>query len=137
MAATADEGVRAISMLPHPDDTIVALSSAAGPGARAVVRLSGPRAFALVATRFQSVDTIEPKQRRCYRGHLTLPGVDAPLPAGLFCWPGPRSYTGQDVAEVHTVSCPPLLDVLVAELLKCGVRAALPGEFTQRAFLAG
>jgi tRNA modification GTPase len=121
----------------HPDDTIVALSSAAGPGARAVVRLSGPRGFGVVASVFQSHDAMVAKQRRWYRGRVTLPGVAAPLPADLYAWPGPRSYTGQDVAELHTLSCPPLLDLLIAELLKAGARAAQPGEFTQRAFLAG
>jgi tRNA modification GTPase len=41
------------------------------------------------------------------------------------------------VVEIHTLSCPPLLDLLVAELLKAGARSARPGEFTMRAFLAG
>jgi tRNA modification GTPase len=41
------------------------------------------------------------------------------------------------MAEVHTVSCPPLVDLLVAELMNAGARAAGPGEFTMRAFLAG
>jgi tRNA modification GTPase len=124
-------------MLTHPDDTIVALSSAAGPGARAVVRLSGPAAFSVSSAGFHADETITPTLRRCYRGHLSLPSLATPLSADLYCWPGPRSYTGQDIAELHTISCPPLIDLLVAELLKAGARAAQPGEFTQRAFLAG
>jgi tRNA modification GTPase len=59
------------------------------------------------------------------------------LPADLYFWPGPRSYTGQDLAELHTVSSPPLVERTVADLLAAGARAARPGEFTQRAFLAG
>jgi tRNA modification GTPase len=59
------------------------------------------------------------------------------LPADLYVWPAPRSYTGQEMAELHTLSCPPLVDLLVAQLLAQGARAAQPGEFTLRAFLAG
>jgi tRNA modification GTPase len=51
--------------------------------------------------------------------------------------PGPKSYTGQDCVEVHTVSSPPLVDLLITTLLDAGARAARPGEFTMRAFLAG
>jgi tRNA modification GTPase len=61
----------------------------------------------------------------------------SPLPADLYLWPAPASYTGQDVAELHLLSCPPLVDLLVAELLQAGARPAQPGEFTLRAFLAG
>src|SRR5207302_11420709 len=57
--------------------------------------------------------------------------------ADLHVWPGPRSYTAQDLCELHTVSAPPLIDLLIAELLNGGARAAQPGEFTLRAFLAG
>ena len=55
----------------------------------------------------------------------------------LYYWPAPRTYTGQDVAEIHTFSCPPLVDLLVTSCLNGGSRAAQAGEFTMRAFLAG
>jgi tRNA modification GTPase len=58
------------------------------------------------------------------------------LPADLYFWPTPHTYTGQDLAELHTVSSPPLVERLVADLLAAGARAAQPGEFTLRAFLA-
>jgi tRNA modification GTPase len=61
----------------------------------------------------------------------------SPLPAEGYFWRGPRSYTGEDVAEVHTVGCPPLVDLLSARLLGMGLRAAGPGELTMRAFLNG
>ncbi|MBY0521997.1 MAG: tRNA modification GTPase [Gemmataceae bacterium] len=83
-----------------------------------------------------SIVGIHPGERRCYEGTIKLPD-SLVLPADLYVWPGPRSYTGQDVVEIHVLSCPPLLDAIVAELLHAGARAALPGEFTQRAFLAG
>ncbi|MFO0927370.1 MAG: GTPase [Gemmataceae bacterium] len=41
---------------------------------------------------------------------MRLPGVTAPLPADLYYFAGPASYTGQDVAELHTLGCPPLVE---------------------------
>jgi tRNA modification GTPase len=63
--------------------------------------------------------------------------VWAPLPADLHFWPAPRTYTGQELVELHTFSSPPLVDLLVTGLLDAGARAAQPGEFTLRAFLSG
>jgi tRNA modification GTPase len=59
------------------------------------------------------------------------------LPADLHVWPTPRTYTGQEIIEIHTLSSPPLVELLIAQLLQAGARAAQPGEFTLRAFLAG
>jgi tRNA modification GTPase len=123
-------------MVPDLHDTIVALSSAPGAGARAVVRLSGADALRCAGAVFASAEPILPTQRRLYAGHVHLPGL-APLPADLYVWPAPRSYTGQQMAELHTLSSPPLVERLVAVLLGAGARAARPGEFTLRAFLAG
>ncbi len=119
------------------NDTVVALSSATGTGARAVVRLSGPDAFRCVTGLFISTDPVAFNRRRLYRGHVRLSGVAAPLPADLIVFPAPHTYTGQHVAELHTLGCPPLVELLIAELLRAGARAARPGEFTLRAFLAG
>src|SRR5579885_3889065 len=115
------------------DDTIVALASAPGPGARAVIRLSGPEAHRLVGTVFGPM----PVGRALAHGSVRLPGVHSPLPAIVMSMPGPRSYTGQDSVEIHTISSPPLVDLLIGTLLDAGARAARPGEFTMRAFLAG
>src|SRR4051812_1444232 len=115
------------------DDTIVALASAPGPGARAVVRLSGPDSRRVVGAVFDPM----PTGRAMAHGNLRLPGLHSPLPAMVYSTPGPRSYTGQDCVEVHTISSPPLVDLLVGSLLDAGARAAGPGEFTMRAFLAG
>lgn len=124
-------------MPPHVEDTIAALATPAAPGGRAIVRLSGPRSFAILNSIFSAADTLPPPPGRFVSGVVTMPDVPAPLAAGLFFWPAPHSYTGQDVAELHTLSCPPLIERLVAALLSAGARAAGPGEFTQRAFLAG
>jgi tRNA U34 5-carboxymethylaminomethyl modifying GTPase MnmE/TrmE len=71
----------------HLEDTIVALSSAAGVGARAVVRLSGARAWDLVATIFSPEAAFEPGRRRCYAGNIRLPDLASPLPADAYYWP--------------------------------------------------
>ena len=124
-------------MLPDPQDTIVALSSAPGPGGRAIVRLSGLSAARVAGSVFTAVDAIKTGERRSYSGSCRLAGVSAMLPAELYVWLAPRTYTGQEMAELHVVSCPPLVDLLVSALLTAGARAAQPGEFTLRAFLAG
>ncbi|MBL8798661.1 MAG: tRNA modification GTPase [Planctomycetia bacterium] len=118
-------------------DTIVALSSAVGTGARAIVRLSGPEALALAGSVFTAPQALQPGQRRAYEGAVSVPGIAASLPTDLYCFPAPRTYTGQEVVELHVQACPPLVELLIAELLRRGARAALPGEFTLRAFLAG
>jgi tRNA modification GTPase len=120
-------------MTPHPDDTIVALSSAPGPGGRAIVRLTGPRTLDLLRTLTPDAGT----PGRITPTHLRLSGVHSTLPADLVFRAGPATATGQDLAELHVVAAPPLIDRLVADLLAAGARSAERGEFTLRAFLAG
>ena len=121
--------------LPHPDETIAAISSAPGPGARAIVRVSGPKTRAVIDSLFGAEAPAE--RGRSIVGYLSLSGVHSLLPATLYFFTGPRSYTGQDLAELHTIGSPPLVERLVADLLNAGSRPAQPGEFTLRAFLAG
>jgi tRNA modification GTPase len=120
-----------------PQDTIVALATAAGPGARAIVRLSGPASAAAVCAVFSPAEQVPPPRNRFLSGQVSLPGVSSPLPADLYFWHAPHSYTGQDMAELHTLSCMPLVELLVSTLLGAGYRSAQPGEFTMRAFLSG
>ncbi|HVS38244.1 MAG TPA: tRNA modification GTPase [Gemmataceae bacterium] len=123
-------------MTPHLLDVIVALSTAGGPAGRAVLRLSGPGAAKFVAPLFRP-DLPPQVGRQLLAGALHLPTLASPLPAELYLLSAPKTYTGQDMVEIHTLSCPPLLDVLTPALLHSGARAAKPGEFTMRAFLAG
>jgi tRNA modification GTPase len=124
-------------MLSDLQDTIVALSSTPGPGRRAIVRLSGPRALAIAKQVFLSAEPLPPGRRGLYSGRLDLPGLASPLHADLYYWPCPRSYTGQEMVELHTISCPPLVELLIGQLLDGGACAAQRGEFTLRAFLGG
>jgi tRNA modification GTPase len=89
-------------------DTIVALSTPPGGGLRAVVRLSGVRAVE----------------------------IGGGLP-GAVVLRGPRTYTREDIVEIHLPASPPLVDRLLRDLLARGARPARPGEFTLRAFLNG
>jgi tRNA modification GTPase len=59
------------------------------------------------------------------------------LPVMLALWPAPKTYTGQDVVEIHLVGSPPLVSQVLAHCLARGARHAEPGEFTLRAFLSG
>jgi tRNA modification GTPase len=122
--------------VPDISETIVALSSAPGAAARAIVRLSGPDSLRLAAQIFQTTSHGFPS-RGFYKGELQLPGLRALLPALAHVSPGPRSYTGQDLFEFHLLGSPPLVDCLIQCLLGLGARTALPGEFTMRAVLAG
>lgn len=119
----------------HLEDTIAAISSATGHGLRGIVRLTGPDCVPLLQKLLTHPFT--PAVRQVATVDLQLSGINSPLPAQVYYWQGPKSYTGQDVLEIHTIGSPPLLDRLVADLISRGARPAQPGEFTLRAFLSG
>src|SRR4051794_34671337 len=102
-----------------PDDTIVALSSPPGPGGRAVVRLSGPQAVAVASRVFDATTPVNASKRSATAGRLRISEFAA-LPATLFHFPVNRSLTGQTVVELHTLSSPPIIDKLLADLLSAG-----------------
>jgi len=121
------------------DDTIVAISTAAGSAARAIVRLSGPGAVRLASEVFQS-----PSQRladlggfRAADGWVRLHSGQIELPARAYLFRAPRSYTRQDVVELHVPGPGPAAASLNAALLDAGARQAEPGEFTARALFSG
>ena len=126
-------------MLQSPDDTIAAVSTPAGASAIAIVRLSGRDAFPVLRGLVVSPGPglpAAPSYRACQATLRLRPG--GPLvPASLYLMPGPRSYTRDDVAEVHTLGSPPLVRALLDALVRRGARVAEPGEFTRRAFLNG
>ncbi|MCR9243988.1 MAG: 50S ribosome-binding GTPase [bacterium] len=117
-------------------DTILALASPDGGGDRAVVRISGPAARALAGLAFAGE---LPDRRATVEGHLRV--RSRLVPAMALVMPGPRSFTGEDVVELHLPGSSQLVTVLQEELLQAGselgVRAAQPGEFTARACTNG
>jgi len=122
----------------HANDTIIAVSTPAGCAPRAVVRLSGQGAIEAVGRRF----SCERDWRTTFTatpGTLSLPGEGGlRVPATVYVMRAPRSYTREDVVELHLPGSPPLLDMVLDELTTDGsVRIARAGEFTERAFLSG
>lgn len=131
-------------LTPNPTDTIVAVATDWQPSAVGIVRLSGPESFEL-AERLgvspadaggRSAGSTSPRYPHWTPGWVAL-DERTRLPATVFWFRGPHSYTGQDVVELHTVGCLPWLRELSARLIELGARRALPGEFTARGFLLG
>ena len=118
------------------DDTIAAIASPPGPAARGIVRISGSAAIDIIR---KMIDVDVPETKRPFRlpGRLHSPQLGTPLKASVLVWPTARSYTGQPMAEIHTIGSPPLLELVVESLLDLGARPAERGEFTMRSFLNG
>jgi tRNA modification GTPase len=121
------------------DDTIVAISSAPGPAPRGIVRLSGPDALTIAASLVHLSDDTQLTDALGFTVHHGSLQVfeDATAPADVYVFRAPHSYTQQDLIELHTISSPPLLEMIVERCLEHGARLAHPGEFTARAFLGG
>lgn len=109
-------------------DTIFALASASGKAGVAVVRISGPEAFG--ALKCLAADDVEP--RRAALRELRYNGVllDEAL---VLTFPGPGSFTGEDVAELHLHGSRATIASVHRALGDMGLRNADPGEFTRRA----
>jgi tRNA modification GTPase len=115
-------------------ETIFALSSGPPPAGIAVVRLSGPAAGAALAA---LIGPLPPPRRASYR--RVKNGAGAPLDDGLVLWfPGPKTATGEDLAELHLHGGRAVVAAVLAELgRQPGCRPAYAGEFTRRAFEHG
>ena len=119
------------------NDTIAAVASAPGGALRSIIRISGPAAVSL-AVKFANVtDPIAGSAAEFVSAELKLVGFENTCPALVGVWPDHRSYTGQPSAEWHLRGSPPIVEAALATLFANGARAAKPGEFTLRAFLAG
>lgn len=117
-------------------DVIFALASAVGPAGVAVMRISGGRAPD-VFSRLGVGDPPLPRVATLRR--LTDPDDGEPLDDALVLWfPAPRSFTGENVAELHLHGGPAVIDGVAQALARIpGFRPAEPGEFTRRAFHNG
>ncbi|MDG1899457.1 MAG: 50S ribosome-binding GTPase, partial [Phycisphaerales bacterium] len=121
--------------------TILAVSSSPGRSARGLVRISGPRAFDLIARELLSAFHAESVRREIRPARLRFSGSE--LPVLLLTAPGPTTATGEDVVELQAPGNPLLLARIVDALVESGrsadfdVRLAEPGEFTARAFFNG
>jgi len=124
------------------DDTIVAVSSPTI-GKRVIVRISGRDTIEQINQLFSPpIVSVErwSKGKGWQRGLVTgTIAIDNDLKIGalLYLFLGPHSYTGEDVAEVHIIANPAVIQSLISNLLSRGLRMAGPGEFTARAYLNG
>lgn len=115
-------------------DTICAPATPPGEGGIAVVRVSGAEAVAATAR----LVARQLHDRRVTVGTVRDPVTGEPLDEALvLLMRGPRSFTGEDVVELHLHGSPLIVGRVLRALLSVGVRAAEPGEFSLRAFLNG
>ncbi|WP_029010838.1 tRNA uridine-5-carboxymethylaminomethyl(34) synthesis GTPase MnmE [Azospirillum halopraeferens] len=117
-------------------DTIFALATAPGRAGVAVVRVSGPAAGGALEA---LAGTPRPSPRVATLRRLRDPASAEVLDDALVLWfPGPRSYTGEDVAELHLHGGRAVTAAVLDALGRCpGLRPAEPGDFTRRAFANG
>ncbi len=114
-------------------DTIAAIATAPGVGGVGVVRVSGPDSRAIA-----HAVTGRALRPRVARFCSFLADTGQPIDEGIaLFFPGPRSFTGEDVLEIQGHGGPVVLDILLSRCLELGARPARPGEFSERAFLNG
>ncbi|GAA4437057.1 tRNA modification GTPase [Bremerella cremea] len=118
------------------EQTIVAISSAPGIGARSIVRLSGPDSVQLAMGVTTTPDATDIARAQVVTREVCLP-EGRTMPADFWIWPTSRSYTRQPQVEMHLPGSRPIADEILRQLRAAGAQLAQPGEFTMRAFLAG
>jgi tRNA modification GTPase len=121
------------SPAPSPPDTIAAVATAPGRGGIGIVRVSG----AALAPFARALTGSDPEPRRA--GFVRFgDAAGAAIDEGLLLYfPAPRSFTGEDVIELHGHGGPVVLQLLLGRCVELGARLAEPGEFSRRAFLNG
>ena len=112
-------------------DTIVARGTPPGRGGIAVVRVSGSRVADIATALLGRL----PPARYATLSPIAGPG-DEPIDTGIALYfPGPNSFTGEDVLELQTHGSPVIVEMLIERICGLGARLAEPGEFSRRAFL--
>ncbi len=121
-------------------DTIVALATASGAGAVAIIRVSGVEAISISNAVFKSVKAnkslLTQKTHTIHLGHI-MDGVRTIDEVLMSVFKNPRSYTGEDVVEIQCHGSIYIQQEIIQLLLRSGCRVADAGEFTLRAFLNG
>jgi tRNA modification GTPase len=117
--------------MPPVVETIAAVATAQGRGGVGIVRVSGP----LASTLAQAICQRELQPRYAHYGPFFADAHQV-LDEGLALYfPGPNSFTGEDVLELQGHGGPVVLDLLLRRCVQLGARLARPGEFSERAFL--
>ena len=121
------------------NDTIVALATASGAGAIAVIRVSGKDAISISSHIFKSVsgkELLKQKSHTLHLGHI-IDGEKTIDEVLLSVFKGPNSYTGEDTIEISCHGSTYIQQQIIQLLLRSGCRSAQAGEYTLRAFLNG
>lgn len=119
-------------------DTIVAIATAPGEGGIGIVRLSGDQAERLLRDYFVPAASLQQfSSHHLYYGHLRHSDGELIDEVMAVVMRAPRSYTREDVVEIHCHGGSVILRRIVDLLVDAGARLARPGEFTLRAFLNG
>jgi tRNA modification GTPase len=127
-------------------DTIAAVSTPPGRGGIGIVRLSGPEAASIAVQLVRLRQPLEHGRARLAdvldaSNDLAAPDTSSDADrideAVVTYFGAPNSYTAEDLVEIAAHGSPVVLELLLGRALKLGARLAEPGEFTQRAFLAG
>ena len=121
------------------EDTIAAISTAAGEGGIAIVRMSGPLSLGIADDVFSSPAGKRPSDMPTHTVHFgSIEAEGEKLDDVLLTvFRSPASYTGEDVVEIHCHGGTIVTRRILGLLLDGGARLAEPGEFTRRAFLSG
>lgn len=117
-------------------DTVVAPATPPGRSALAVVRLSGPRARAVLRALAPGLPEMLPPRRATLASVLDAEGAAIDRALVTF-FPGPASFTGEDAAEISVHGGPVVIERVLEAALRAGARFARAGEFTERAFFHG
>jgi len=112
-------------------DTICAVATPSGRGGISIIRISGPDSAAIA----KKITALDPRPRHAHYGSFKAANGDLIDQGITLFFPGPDSFTGEDVVEFHAHGGPVVVDLLLQEILNLGLRLAKPGEFSERAFL--
>jgi tRNA modification GTPase len=112
-------------------ETIVAIATSPGRGGIGIIRLSGDKALA-IGTLITGMQLLPRHAHLCSFHDSSGAALDSGI---CLFFPGPNSFTGEDVVELQAHGGPVILDLLLRETCKLGARQAKPGEFSQRAYL--
>ncbi len=124
--------------MPSNGDTIVAVATAAGAGAVAIVRMSGAQAIRIGERVFRGRMPLEEAGGyTVHHGHIVGEAGDIVDEVLVTVFRSPRSYTGEDMVEVSCHGGMLVTASVLGCLVHAGARPADPGEFTRRAFLNG
>lgn len=118
------------------EDTIVALATATGNGAIAVIRLSGPDAIEMANSVFKGKDLRQQASHTIHFGTIR-DGEEVLDEVLVSLFIAPHSYTRENAVEISTHNSGYIIERIIALLIRQGARTAEPGEFTLRAFLHG